>query len=123
MHIYISTTLIILPQPGQRIRLLHHLLGTFCFIYSTGFDEAKKTADFLRTRTKHLPLIGIICGSGLVALVNHLDETEAFPYEDIPGFPITTGEFPSFLYSINTHILLLSIRKIIDRCRWGVKIL
>ncbi len=41
-------------------------------------------------RTKYRPTIGIICGSGLGALANSLENPDRFPYEDIPNFPIST---------------------------------
>lgn len=55
------------------------------------YEDVQATADFLLTRTKHIPEIGIICGSGLGRLVDMLDDVEAFDYADIPNFPISTA--------------------------------
>ncbi|XP_043216449.1 purine nucleoside phosphorylase-like [Amphibalanus amphitrite] len=57
-----------------------------------GFDynAINDGANYLLDRTKHRPTIGIICGSGLGSLVDHLTERESFSYEDIPNFPVST---------------------------------
>ena len=60
-----------------------------------GYDEVDEVAKFLMTKTEINPRIGIICGSGLGGLVDNLDSDKpknVIPYEDIPGFPKTTGE-------------------------------
>ncbi|GAB6022965.1 hypothetical protein CHUAL_007055 [Chamberlinius hualienensis] len=54
------------------------------------YENIKQIADFLLERTKHRPKIGIVCGSGLSGLADWLDERHAFPYEEIPDFPIST---------------------------------
>lgn len=43
-------------------------------------------------RTKLRPKIAIICGSGLGSLADELTDFDAFPYEDIPDFPVSTVE-------------------------------
>lgn len=43
-------------------------------------------------RTKLRPKIAIICGSGLGSLADLLKNCDAFPYEDIPHFPVSTVE-------------------------------
>lgn len=53
---------------------------------------SKETAQFLRSRTTHKPEVGIILGTGLNALSNHVDEAEGIPYSLIPGFAVTTVE-------------------------------
>ncbi|XP_071375831.1 purine nucleoside phosphorylase 4a [Centroberyx affinis] len=53
-------------------------------------DEYQKTADWLRSQTKHRPQVAIICGSGLGMLADALKCQDAFPYSDIPGFPQST---------------------------------
>jgi purine-nucleoside phosphorylase len=47
-------------------------------------------ANYLNSKTKYRPQIGIICGSGLSKLSNSLTNTEVFEYKDIPGFPTAT---------------------------------
>lgn len=44
-------------------------------------------------KTKVRPTVGIICGSGLGGLVDNVENKEEFKYEDIPGFPVSTGNF------------------------------
>ena len=62
---------------------------TFCLSYS--YEEVKKISDFLLSKTAHRPKVGIVCGSGLGGLVDGLEQQESFPYENIPGFPVSTG--------------------------------
>jgi len=45
----------------------------------------------LLSKTQVKPTIGIICGSGLGGLVDNVEDREEFRYEDIPGFPVSTG--------------------------------
>ncbi|XP_055377033.1 purine nucleoside phosphorylase isoform X3 [Condylostylus longicornis] len=59
-----------------------------CYSYET----IKEIADFLLEKTQLRPKIGIICGSGLNSLADRLENTDAFPYEEIPYFPISTVE-------------------------------
>ena len=42
-------------------------------------------------QTKHNPLLGIVCGSGLGGLADIMEESDMFEYKDIPGFPVSTG--------------------------------
>lgn len=43
--------------------------------------------------TKHRPTIGVICGSGLSALGDIVEEKYEIPYEKIKQFPKSTGKF------------------------------
>jgi len=47
-------------------------------------------ADYILARTAHRPAIGIICGSGLGGLADLVTEADSFPYQEIPGFPVST---------------------------------
>ena len=38
------------------------------------------------------PEVGIVLGSGLGGLVDHMQVAEAIPYREIPGFPVSTVE-------------------------------
>ena len=49
-------------------------------------DAVKK----IQSLTNKTPEIGIICGSGLAPLVDILEDAQAIPYADIPGFPECT---------------------------------
>lgn len=50
---------------------------------------------FLRSHGVENPMAGIILGSGLGGLVDHIKVIRAFDYADIPGFPVSTVEFHS----------------------------
>lgn len=54
------------------------------------YEQIQEIAQFLLERTKIRPKIGIICGTGLGELVESVTERQVFPYEDIPGFPVST---------------------------------
>ena len=51
----------------------------------------KEISDHLLAKTKQRPTIGVVCGSGLGGLVSGLENQELFPYDNIPGFPVSTG--------------------------------
>ena len=53
-------------------------------------DEA---ASFIRSKSKASPAIGIILGTGLGQLANHLQAEVTIPYSDIPNFPVSTVEY------------------------------
>ncbi|OUS77431.1 purine-nucleoside phosphorylase [Paenibacillus sp. MY03] len=51
-----------------------------------------EAAAFIREKTALSPEIGLIMGSGLGVLGDHLEEPVVIPYHDIPHFPISTVE-------------------------------
>lgn len=53
-------------------------------------DEA---AAFLRQQMSSRPMIGIVLGTGLNNLVQHIDNQIGIPYEQIPHFPSSTVSF------------------------------
>jgi purine-nucleoside phosphorylase len=53
-------------------------------------EKYKKCADFLLQKTGIKPEFAIILGSGLGNLVNEICISHSLPYEEIPGFPIST---------------------------------
>ncbi len=53
------------------------------------------TATFLKEKGFHNPQIGIVLGTGLGQLVNHLQVEVEINYTDIPNFPVSTVEFHS----------------------------
>ena len=58
------------------------------------YEDVQSVARHLLHRTKIRPEVSIICGSGLGELAKDLDkdnDTDVFPYKDIPNFPTTTG--------------------------------
>lgn len=54
--------------------------------------EIKKAADYIAGRTNFKPEVGIILGTGLGGLVDHIDIEHSIDYIDIPGFPVSTVE-------------------------------
>ena len=50
------------------------------------------TANYIKSKIKYQPEIGIILGSGLGGLVNEIKIELKIPYEDIPNFPVSTVE-------------------------------
>ncbi|WP_445612630.1 purine-nucleoside phosphorylase [Geobacillus sp. YF-1] len=52
----------------------------------------EKAADVLRQRMPVPPAIGLILGSGLGVLADEIEEAVRIPYEEIPGFPVSTVE-------------------------------
>jgi purine-nucleoside phosphorylase len=61
--------------------------------HNTQYSLILKAADFLRSQGIESPEAGIILGSGLGGLVDHIDMIGSFDYADIPGFPVSTVEF------------------------------
>jgi purine-nucleoside phosphorylase len=53
-------------------------------------QKIKETGHFLASKMKNNPQIGIILGSGLGGLVQHLEIEEEIPYSIIPNFPVST---------------------------------
>mgnify|MGYP005851725933 FL=1 len=54
--------------------------------------EFNQAADYIRSRTRHRPQVGIILGSGLGQLAEEVQEADVLPYPDIPHFPTSTIE-------------------------------
>ena len=59
------------------------------------FEKIKETTNFLIEKGFHFPEVGIILGTGLGQLVNHIKIEYEVAYKDIPNFPISTVEFHS----------------------------
>jgi purine-nucleoside phosphorylase len=56
------------------------------------FDRVNAAAAIVRQRTRLQPEVGIVLGTGLGGLAAEIDVEAAIPYEDIPGFPLSTVE-------------------------------
>lgn len=56
-------------------------------------EQMKETVSFLQERGFESPEVGIILGTGLGALTNHIEIIHEINYGDIPHFPIATVEF------------------------------
>lgn len=55
-------------------------------------EQIKQTADYIRARVENLPDTAIILGTGLGALVDHIEDKKYIPYSEIPNFPVSTVE-------------------------------
>lgn len=56
------------------------------------YDKLIKSAEFIKSKTKLHPKIGIILGSGLGVFVDQIEDKTIIPYTDIPHFKKTTVE-------------------------------
>ncbi|KAL7977637.1 hypothetical protein Chor_009586, partial [Crotalus horridus] len=66
-----------------------HLISIFSGFRFT-YEDYKRTADWLLSKTKHRPRVAIICGSGLGGLADLLKDQVVFEYAKIPNFPQST---------------------------------
>ena len=55
-------------------------------------DEIKNATHAVRQHTDWTPDFGIILGTGLGGLAEEIDVTAEIPYDQIPGFPLSTVE-------------------------------
>ncbi len=58
----------------------------------TYLDKIRETADYIRKEVGAMPEIGVILGTGLGDLVNHIDIKIELDYHTIPNFPVSTVE-------------------------------
>nr|XP_022911629.1 purine nucleoside phosphorylase-like isoform X2 [Onthophagus taurus] len=56
------------------------------------YDDLMITAKYVLDRIPKMPSIGIICGSGMGALADTLQDKTIIPYGEIPNFPVSTVE-------------------------------
>ena len=56
------------------------------------FSKLTQTCEYIKSKSKYNPTIGLILGSGLGSLANQIEEAEYYPYETLPNFPISTVE-------------------------------
>jgi purine-nucleoside phosphorylase len=56
------------------------------------FDRVQSAAGVVRSRSRIVPEIGIILGTGLGSLAREIAIEREVPYQDIPGFPLSTVE-------------------------------
>jgi purine-nucleoside phosphorylase len=56
-------------------------------------EQILEAVNFLREKGIDQPEIGIILGTGLAKLPDHIDVIKEIDYEDIPHFPVSTVEF------------------------------
>jgi purine-nucleoside phosphorylase len=56
------------------------------------YTRASAARDFVQTRTRLVPRVGIILGSGLGAFAAAVEDAVTIPYREIPHFPQSTVE-------------------------------
>lgn len=54
--------------------------------------KIQQTADYIKSRVSEIPDTAIILGTGLGALVEHIEDKQYIPYTEIPNFPVSTVE-------------------------------
>lgn len=54
--------------------------------------QFKQSVEYIQSKTKVQPSIGIILGTGLGGLVKEIKVIDEIPYQDIPNFPVSTVE-------------------------------
>lgn len=54
--------------------------------------KLNEAAKYILDRTKYKPEIALILGSGLGAIADKIEESESYPYNEIPHFPVSTVE-------------------------------
>ena len=55
-------------------------------------QQIKESAEWIKQHTTMRPLTAIVLGTGLGRLAQEIEIVEAFPYQDIPNFPVSTVE-------------------------------
>jgi purine-nucleoside phosphorylase len=58
----------------------------------TLYERAEHAARVIRARRAAEPRVALVLGSGLGAFADDLEDAEAIPYEDVPGFARSTVE-------------------------------
>ena len=72
-------------------------------------DKVKSTVSFLKEKGYEKPELGIILGTGLGALTNHIEVFHEIPYDEIPNFPIATVEFHKGKLLPRKHLVMENI--------------
>jgi len=53
-------------------------------------EKINQTAEYIRSKVSDMPTTAIILGTGLGALVDHIEDKLYLPYKEIPNFPVST---------------------------------
>lgn len=76
--------------------------------------ELVRAREYLFHQGITQPHIGIVLGTGLYKLLNHVEIKQTVPYADIPGFPVSTVEFHkgNLIYGTiaGKHVLIMQGR-------------
>ncbi|MBN1867663.1 purine-nucleoside phosphorylase [Candidatus Sumerlaeota bacterium] len=54
--------------------------------------QIAEATESIRSRAKVEPRVGIVCGTGMGALAERIEDAVRIPYDEIPHFPISTVE-------------------------------
>lgn len=55
-------------------------------------EEIKQAYEYIKSKSKYCPKIGIILGTGLGDIANEIEDAEYYKYDDIPNFIVPTIE-------------------------------
>ncbi len=55
-------------------------------------EKINQTAAYIQSKVADMPKTAIILGTGLGALVDHIEDKQYLPYSEIPNFPVSTVE-------------------------------
>jgi purine-nucleoside phosphorylase len=53
-------------------------------------NKVNEATDFVRSKIKHKPYIGLVMGTGLGEGIDSIKEAVSVDYRDVPGFPVST---------------------------------
>src|SRR6185436_12042441 len=56
-------------------------------------NQFKEACDYLLSNGIEEPQVGIVLGTGLHKLLEHVEDQKIIPYSSIPHFPVSTVEF------------------------------
>src|SRR5664279_2462239 len=56
-------------------------------------EKIKETSSYLNREGIENPIVGVVLGTGLRALVSKIENAKSIPYSSIPNFPESTVEF------------------------------
>jgi purine-nucleoside phosphorylase len=56
------------------------------------YDQVQEAVSYLQKQSGIKPAYGIILGTGLSSLAEHIEDPVSIPYADIPHFPVSTVE-------------------------------
>ena len=73
--------------------------------FSPSYEQVQEIAQCLLEKTKYRPKLGIVCGSGLGGLGDLVEESDVIPYNEIPNFPVSTGQLSNKLLLFMTNLL------------------
>ncbi|XP_046364335.1 purine nucleoside phosphorylase-like isoform X1 [Haliotis rufescens] len=64
--------------------------GSRGLVSSYTYEDIQRISQAILTRTRHRPVLGIICGSGLGGLADMVEDSDTIPYSEIKDFPVST---------------------------------